>query len=146
MFDPFGRRRIAQLQADNTKLQLRVTRLEGCKVTLTQLNERRVADLNQAHVYLSNGSAAHRALRQTLAEQLAIGVVEGLAGGWAYKVADELAVQAGVDLRPDIQRRINEMTGQTRLPGRHAADNGQSSERTDAPGEQPAKDAAEVSQ
>lgn len=116
MFDPFGRRRIAQLQDANTKLAQRVTRLEGCKETLSELNERRTADLNQAHVHLSNGSTVHRAVRMTLIEQLALGVVDGLAGGWAYKVADELAARAGVDLRPAIKSRINEMTSETRLP------------------------------
>jgi hypothetical protein len=110
--DPFGARRIAQRDADLAKADRRIARLEGCKETLDQLNKQRTADLNTAHVHMDRAAVLDIAVRKTLIEELAQGTVDGLAGGWALKLADELADRAGMDLRPEIHRLI----GEHRLP------------------------------
>lgn len=140
--DLFGRKAradLARLQKKHSEATHRIQHLEGCKATLTEINGKHVESLNRAHVHMARTGAVHAAVRRTLVDECATGIVDGLAGGWALKVADALAEHAGVDLRPEIQQRINEMSGTHEMPRPHLVDGEDARQH-------PAEDTAEPAQ
>lgn len=141
--DPFGRKAradLAKLAKKYNEATHKLAAQDGCKDALTTVIREQQDALNHASVRLAGGGNQYRAIRAVLTEQLALAVVDALAGKFAMDLADALAAGAGLDVRGDMQSRINEMSGAHTMPRPDLVDGDNARQHPADDGDEPAED------